>query len=226
VPVDCDVCVKRHAFVAASIAKDVASGAKCKWGDVFTYFHRLFGREPDAVEAAAISGARPTVFFRMGVAFKSGVPAHEGRVISDCRYLNSHFEKRECSLEQMRTVRHLMDVLRDLLAGDDLSSAYFHFFLSVHLWRFLGFVWEGEDYFQPSLPFGVSFAVPVFEEILGYLYRFLRQRGLRNAKYLDDCLSVVPRVGAGPSGMTGHEEIEFTLSTKVRAGLLVNWGKM
>ena len=67
--------------------------------------------------------------------------------------------------------------------------------------------------------------MPVFEEILGYLYRFLRQRGLRNAKYLDDCLSVVPRLGAGPSGMTGHEEIEFTLSTKVRAGLLVNWGK-
>ena len=91
VPVDCSVCVRRRAFVAASVVKEVASGAKCKWSDVRGYFRRLFGREPDAVEAAAISGARLKVFFRMGVAFKSGVPAYEGRVISDCRYVNSHF---------------------------------------------------------------------------------------------------------------------------------------
>lgn len=225
VPVDFSVCVQRRAFVAASIAKDVAAGAKCRWSDIHGYFRRLFGREPDAVKAAAISGARPKVFSRMGVAFESGVPAYEGHVISDCRYVNSHFEKRTCTLEQMRTVCHLMDELRDLLAGDDLSSAYFHFFLNVSLWWYMGFVWEGMDYFQPSLPFGVSFVVPVFEENLGFLYCFLRQHHLHNTHYLDDCLSVVPRSGVGPSGMTSRAEIEFTLSMKVQAGCLINWGK-
>ncbi|CAI7820668.1 unnamed protein product [Closterium sp. NIES-54] len=73
--------------------------------------------------------------------------------------------------------------------GDWMFSAgYHHIDIHSSCWSFLGFHFEGTDYFFKSLPFGLATAPFLFTQLIKQLARKWRAQGIRVIPYVDDIL--------------------------------------
>jgi len=141
----------------------------------------------------------------------------EGRLICDQRWFNLAWEKLLCLLEKIECYVLLLRQ-NDYLIEFDLKAAYKHLLLAVWLWGCHGFRWLGTVYFFAVLPFGDTFAVPVFEAILLPIYVHLRRQQFRMYRYLDD--------GSAASTLArSRAQAEVIAMTFTRAGWAINWKK-
>ena len=114
------------------------------------------------------------------------------RIILDARYVNLFIRYMACKYE------NLADAIAALEAGDwiwltDFRSGYHQVPMHSSTFPYLGIEIAGQVYFMPFLPFGIASACREYTQLMGEVYRPLRQHGEKLALLIDDA-----RGAAGP----------------------------
>ena len=128
--------------------------------------------------------------------------------------VNSAIAKEDCTL-QYETVQNLVDDICELFSegsdnvainSDDLQNAYRVIPLHPSCWGQLGFSWDGVEYVELFLPFGVSSACRIFSclsSTVRWLLKYtLHLRHVRS--YIDDFANAAPAHRASISARIMH----------------------
>ncbi|CAI7890632.1 unnamed protein product [Closterium sp. NIES-54] len=109
------------------------------------------------------------------------------RLILDLRKVNQYLIVPKFKYEVLLRVAELAKP-GDWMFSVDLKSGYHHIDIHSSCWSFLGFHFEGTDYFFKSLPFGLATAPFLFTQLIKQLARKWRAQGIRVIPYVDDIL--------------------------------------
>ena len=215
----CAACGRRVEFVDNELRQDLASGTVYRWDDRFKALKDIFGRDASSLSAKErfyLNRDLPLQSAPRGVVPKKGA---EGRQTFDGRKANETQEHIPVSLEKVSDWAHLVDTTASpRMASFDLESAYSHLPLAVWFWSLHGFKWRGITYFFPSLPFGDSIAVALFEKLQVILRTYLRKRRVRLFGYIDDG-------GIHRAEHLIRADARLVATTYTKAGWSINWRK-
>jgi hypothetical protein len=109
------------------------------------------------------------------------------RPVIDLKLLNQHVICTHFKMESDLTVLRQLQV-GDWAASIDLSDAYLHLPIHQDSRRYLRFCIQGKIYQFRALCFGLNVAPKVFTKMLQPVAQYLRLRGIRVHRYLDDWL--------------------------------------
>ncbi|CAI5473187.1 unnamed protein product [Closterium sp. Yama58-4] len=109
------------------------------------------------------------------------------RLILDLRKVNQHLFIPKFKYEGLVRVAELAQP-GDWMFSIDLKSGYHHIDIHPSCWKFLGFHFDGTDYYFKSLPFGLATAPFLFTQLIKQLARRWRAQGTRVIPYVDDIL--------------------------------------
>lgn len=108
------------------------------------------------------------------------------RIILNLKDLNESIEKIHFKMETLRSAILLMKP-HSYFASIDLKDAYFSVNIAEHSRKFLKFWWKGNLYRFTCLPQGLSSSPRVFTKLTKPVLASLREQGLANVLYIDDC---------------------------------------
>ncbi|CAI7907161.1 unnamed protein product [Closterium sp. NIES-54] len=109
------------------------------------------------------------------------------RLILDLRKVNQYLIVPKFKYEGLLRVAELAKP-DNWMFSVDLKSGYHHIDIHSPCWSFLGFHFEGTDYFFKSLPFGLATAPFLFTQLIKQLAWKWRAQGIRVIPYVDDIL--------------------------------------
>ena len=112
--------------------------------------------------------------------------------IANLRPLNKLVFNSKFKMETVKSVRRWI-VKGAFMVSLDLSDAYLSLAVAMDRWRFLGFCWEGVEYFYRALCFGLNVGPRIFTKVLKRLIQFFRRvLHIWISFYLDDFLAQNP----------------------------------
>ncbi|CAI5482807.1 unnamed protein product [Closterium sp. Yama58-4] len=109
------------------------------------------------------------------------------RLILDLRKVNQYLVIPKFKYEGLVRVAELAQP-GDWMFSIDLKSGYHHVDIHPSCWKFLGFHFDGTDYYFKSLPFGLATAPFLFTQLIKQLARKWCAQGTRVIPYVDDIL--------------------------------------
>ena len=148
------------------------------------------------------------------------VPKPDGkfRPIIDLSSLNDYLLKESFEME---TVASVLQAIRknDWMISLDLKDAYFQIPIHPRSRKYLKFVWEGVIYQFKVLCFGLTSAPLIFTQVFAPVATFLRARGVRILRYLDDWLILE---SSKPRMLQARSKL---LEICRRLNIVINWEK-
>ena len=121
------------------------------------------------------------------------VPKPNGkfRLITDLSILNKFLNPPKFHLPSINLLKQSLPK-GSWLAKVDLKDAYLHVPVNHYYQRFLAFRW-GEKIFQfQAMPFGLSIAPSVFQGLMNYPLKLLKEKSIPCIAYLDDWVTWAP----------------------------------
>ncbi|MEL6899303.1 MAG: reverse transcriptase domain-containing protein, partial [Planctomycetota bacterium] len=101
----------------------------------------------------------------------------------------------------------------------DLQDGYWHVPIAPAKRPFLGFRYQGTDYWFRALPFGLNIAPRIFTKLITAAVRVISARGIFVLAYLDDILV------AAPSASLCADHLRIALEILSNLGWIVNLRK-